>query len=176
MGQKEIDMARAASKSSADLFGSRADLKNNFLDRAVGAQAGIYGNSKDEAFYLGYDADSAGAHLDAAASRYTLHFGPNDLPPAKAFWSLTMYDLPAQLLVANPINRYLINSPMLPALKRDGDGGITLYLQKDSPGADKESNWLPAPDGPLFAVLRIYLPEPQVLSGAWKQPPIERAP
>jgi len=173
-GQKEIDAARAASNSSADLFGSRAELKNNFLNRAVGAQLGIYGNSKEEAFYVGYATDASGAPLDAAANRYTLHFGANDLPPAKAFWSLTMYDLPAQLLVANPINRYLINAPMLQSLKRDADGGITLYLQNDSPGADKESNWLPAPDGPFFAVLRIYLPEPQVLSGAWNQPPIER--
>jgi hypothetical protein len=87
-----------------------------------------------------------------------------------------MYDLPQQLLVANPIDRYLINSPMLPDLKTDADGGITLYLQKDSPGADKESNWLPAPDGKFFAVLRLYLPEPQAISGEWKQPPLTRTP
>jgi len=172
-GQKEIDAARAASKSSADLFGSRAELKNNYLARAIGAQAGIYGNSKEEAFYLGYETDAEGAPLDAAAGRYTLKFAAGALPPAKAFWSLTMYDLPAQLLVANPIKRYLINSSMLPDLARDPDGGITLYLQNDSPGAGKEANWLPAPAGRFFAVLRLYLPEPQVLSGAWKQPPVE---
>ncbi|MBL8907418.1 MAG: DUF1254 domain-containing protein [Rhizobiales bacterium] len=175
-GQKEIDVARAASTSSADLFGSRAEMKNNFLNRAVGAQVGIYGNSIAEALYDGYEADSSGAPLDAATGRYTLHFDKDKLPPARAFWSLTMYDLPRQLLVANPIDRYLINSLMLDSLKRDGDGGITLYLQKDSPGAEKEPNWLPAPDGRFFAVLRLYLPEPQAISGEWKQPPMLREP
>ena len=129
-GQKEIEAARAASTTSADLFGSRAEMKNNYLNRAVGAQAGIYGNTVAEALYGGYETDSSGAPLDAATGRYTLHFDKDKLPPAKAFWSLTMYDLPAQLLVANPLDRYLINSPMLPDLKRDADGGITLYLQK----------------------------------------------
>lgn len=175
-GQKEIDAARAASKTSADLFGSRAEMKNNFLNRAVGAQAGIYGNSVGEALYGGYETDSSGAPLDAATGRYTLHFDKGQLPPANAFWSLTMYDLPQQLLVANPIDRYLINSPMLPNLKTDADGGITLYLQKGSPGAEREPNWLPAPDGRFFAVLRLYLPEPQAISGAWKQPALVRAP
>lgn len=171
-GQKQIDAARAASKTSADLFGSRAEMKNNFLNRAVGAQAGIYGNSVAEALYAGYETDSSGAPLDAATGRYTLHFDKGKLPPAKAFWSITMYDLPQQLLVANPLDRYLINSPMLPGLKTDADGGLTLYLQKDSPGADKEANWLPAPDGRFFAVLRLYLPEPQAISGEWTQPPL----
>ena len=133
-GQKQIDAARAERKTSTDLFGSRAEMKNNFLDRAIGAQAGIYGNSVDEALYGGYETDSTGAPLDAAKDRYTLHFDKDKLPPAKAFWSITMYDLPQQLLVANPIDRYLINSPMLPGLKRDADGGITLYLQKGLAG------------------------------------------
>ena len=175
-GQKQIDSKRAATHSAADLFGTRAELKNNYLDRAVGAQMGIYGNSKQEAFYTGYDTDASGAPVNGSTGRYSLHFAPDGLPPAKAFWSLTMYDLPNQLLVANSLNRYLINTPMLPGLKRDADGGITLYFQKDSPGADKESNWLPAPAGPFLVVLRLYLPEPRVLSGEWKQPPLERAP
>jgi hypothetical protein len=84
----------------------------------------------------------------------------------------TMYDLPAQLLVANPLGRYLINSPMLLQLKRDEDGGLTLLLQHESPGELAESNWLPAPDGPFFVVLRLYLTGPGVLSGAWTSPPI----
>jgi hypothetical protein len=175
-GQKQIDAARAASKSSADLFGSRAEMKNNYLNRAVGAQAGIYGNSVAEALYGGYETDSTGAPLDAKTGRYTLHFDKGKLPAAKAFWSITMYDLPEQLLVANPIDRYLINSPMLPNLKQDADGGVTLYLQKESPGAEKEANWLPAPDGRFFVVLRLYLPEPQAISGAWQQPPLVKSP
>ena len=92
-----------------------------------------------------------------------------------AFWSMTMYDLPQQLLVANPINRYLINSPMLPTLKRDPDGGITLYVQNGSPGKDKASNWLPTPTGHFFVILRIYWPKASALSGQWKQPPMNLA-
>jgi hypothetical protein len=86
-----------------------------------------------------------------------------------------MYELPARILVANPLNRYLINSPMLPNLRKDADGGITLYVQHESPGADRESNWLPAPKGPFLVALRIYLPKPEVLNGAWKQPPLMAA-
>jgi hypothetical protein len=85
-----------------------------------------------------------------------------------------MYELPASLLYANPLNRYLINSPMLPDLKKDADGGITLYVQHDSPGADKESNWLPAPAGPFFVATRLYWPKTEVLDGTWKAPPLER--
>lgn len=170
-GQKEIDVTINSATSSADWFGTREFLKNNYLIRAAAAQGGIYGNSKDEAFYFIYKFDSDKALL-SGANKYTLHFEPGKLPPAKAFWSVTMYDMPAQLLVANPINRYLINSPMLPSLKKDADGGITLYLQNESPGPDKESNWLPAPKGEFFAVLRDYLPKPEVLDGSWKAPPI----
>jgi hypothetical protein len=94
------------------------------------------------------------------------------LPPVNAFWSLTMYEMPASLLTANPLNRYLINSVMLPDLKKDADGGITLYLQKDSPGQDKESNWLPAPNGPFTSILRLYWPRQEALDGTWKQPPL----
>jgi hypothetical protein len=87
-----------------------------------------------------------------------------------AFWSLTMYKLPSSLLVANPINRYLINSPMLPQLKRDSDGGVTLYIQADSPGKDKQPNWLPSPIGPFVAFMRLYWPKEEALEGKWKQP------
>jgi hypothetical protein len=85
-----------------------------------------------------------------------------------------MYSHPDRMLVANPLNRYLINSPMLPNLKRDADCGLTLYLQQASPGADKEANWLPAPSGVFMCVLRIYWPKPDALDGSWKQPPLVR--
>jgi hypothetical protein len=85
-----------------------------------------------------------------------------------------MYELPASLLVANPLNRYLINSPMLPGLRRDADGGLTLYLQHESPGPNRESNWLPAPAGPFLTVLRLYWPKPEAIEGRWKQPPLQR--
>jgi hypothetical protein len=98
-----------------------------------------------------------------------------------AFWSVTMYDGKTQLLIKNPIDRYLINSTMLPELKKNADGSLTLYIQKDSPGADKESNWLPAPDGPMYIAMRLYWPKtepPSVLppgEGTWQPPGIQRA-
>jgi len=160
-------------KSSADGFGSRAFLKDRYLDRMAGAALGIYGNSREEAIYPVYFDDSDKQKLDGA-HRYTVHFAPGQLPPVNAFWSLTMYQLPSSLLYANPLNRYLINSPMLPNLKRDGDGGLTLYIQHDSPGADDETNWLPAPTGPFFSVLRLYWPKPDAYNGKWKNPPMQR--
>jgi hypothetical protein len=96
-----------------------------------------------------------------------------------AFWSLTLYDAQSQYLVKNPINRYLINSPMLPELKKNSDGSITLYIQKDSPGAEHESNWLPGPEGEIYLVLRLYWPKtqpPSILpagSGSWQPPALK---
>lgn len=155
--------------TSGDVFGTRAFLKNNYVYRMFGDVDGIYGNSVDEALYLPLNTDQTGAGLNGA-NRYVLHFGKGKLPPVRAFWSLTMYALPSQLLVANPLHRYLINSPMLPDLKKDADGGITLYVQHDSPGKEKESNWLPAPDGPFAMVLRTYWPDKAVLDGQWHAP------
>jgi hypothetical protein len=91
-----------------------------------------------------------------------------------------MYDGKTQFLIKNPINRYLINSPMLPSMKKNADGSLTLYVQKDSPGKDKESNWLPAPDGPIYLVMRLYWPKtetPSILppgAGTWNPPGLTR--
>jgi hypothetical protein len=161
--------------TSGDVFGTREYLKNNYLYRFAGAVLGIYGLSKDEAIYPMYRVDGTGQPLDASKHRYTLRFEPGKLPPANAFWSVTMYDLPASLLVANPLKRYLINSPMLPDLKRDADGGLTIYIQAASPGENRESNWLPAPNGPFWLAMRIYWPKPEALDGTWKHPPLKRA-
>jgi hypothetical protein len=161
--------------TSGDLFGTRQFLKNNYLYRFAGAVMGIYGNSNEEAMYPIYRVDDTGQPLNASANRYVLHFEPGKLPPAHAFWSVTMYDLPANLMVDNPLDRYLINSPMLPDLKREADGGLNIYVQKDSPGKDKESNWLPAPNGPFWMAMRIYWPKVEALNGTWKQPPLRRA-
>jgi hypothetical protein len=161
-------------RTSADGFGTRAFLKNDYMSRMSAAILGIYGNSKDEAIYPVYFVDSTGQKLEGA-QRYALRFPPGQLPPVNAFWSLTMYELPASLLYANPLERYLINSPMLPKLKRDADGGITLFVQNESPGKDREANWLPAPKGPFFAVLRLYWPKSAALNGKWKAPPLARA-
>ena len=91
-----------------------------------------------------------------------------------AFWSLTLYELPSSLLSPNPLGRYLINSSMLPNLARDADGGLTLLVQHTSPGATREPNWLPAPRGPFFCVLRWYWPETAALDGTWKPPSMQR--
>jgi hypothetical protein len=166
----EIDTGKV---TTADGFGTREFLKGNYLFRMAAAILGIYGLSKEEAIYPAYFVDSSSQRLNGA-HRYTLTFAQDQLPPVNAFWSLTLYDLPASLLYANPINRYLINSPMLPDLKRGADGSITIFLQHESPGKDKESNWLPAPAGAFWTTLRLYWPKPEALDGRWRQPPLER--
>ncbi|MDM0015582.1 DUF1254 domain-containing protein [Variovorax sp. J22P168] len=176
-GQKAIDARRTALGGKIDtLFGTRAYMKNNDLDRAVGAQVGIGANSREEALYPIYEKDASGQPLDGSKGRYTLRFAKGQMPPVNAFWSLTMYGLPDQLLVKNELNRYLINSPMLPGLKPDADGGLTIYIQNESPGKDKEANWLPAPKGPFMLTMRYYLPKPELLSGQWKSPVVQVSP
>jgi len=160
--------------TSGDTFGTREYLKNNYLYRFAAAVIGIYGNSKQEAIYPLYRVDASGQPFDGSEHRYTLRFAPDQLPPVIAFWSLTMYELPSSLLSANRLNRYLINSSMLPSLARDADGGITLYLQHDSPGKAKEDNWLPAPKGPFWVAMRLYWPKQEALDGSWKAPGIQR--
>jgi hypothetical protein len=170
--KKKID---AKEVSSGDLFGTREYLKNNYLYRMAAAVLGIYGNSKEEAIYPIYTVDADGIKLEGS-HRYQMRFAPGQLPPINAFWSLTMYELPSSLLSANAINRYLLNSPMLPQFQRDSDGGITLYIQHESPGKDKEANWLPAPKGPFFMAMRLYWPKAEALEGTWTAPPLKRVP
>jgi hypothetical protein len=122
-----------------------------------------------------------GEALDGSKHKYTVTFPAGQYPPVEAFWSVTMYDGNSQLLIENPINRYLINSPMLSGMKKNADGSLTLHIQKDSPGADEESNWLPAPNGPIYLVMRLYWPKveaPSILppgNGTWKPPAIVAA-
>jgi hypothetical protein len=160
--------------TSGDVFGTREFMKNNYLYRWL-ATIGIWGNSKQEAMYPVYRVDAAGEKL-SGANRYTLTFAKGKLPPVNAFWSLTMYELPQSLLVANPINRYLINSPMLPDLKKNADGGLTLCIQNESPGKELESNWLPAPKGPFAAYMRLYWPAEAALDGSWTAPKLLKTP
>jgi len=161
-------------RTSGDGFGTREHLHGDHMGRMSAAVLGIYGNSKEEAIYPVYFVDSERQQPNGATHRYALRFPANQLPPVNAFWSLTLYELPSSLLSANPLNRFLINSPMLPSLKRDGDGGLTLYMQHQSPGQDKESNWLPAPEGPFFSCLRLYWPKAEALDGRWTAPPLQR--
>ncbi|MGA7516246.1 MAG: DUF1214 domain-containing protein, partial [Pseudolabrys sp.] len=125
-------------------------------------------------------ADGDGNKLDGSKNNYTLTFPAGQQPPVNSFWSLTMYDGKTQLLIENPINRYLINSPMLPGMKTNSDGSLTLYIQNKSPGADKEANWLPAPNDTIYLVMRLYWPKttpPSILpagQGTWQPPGIKR--
>jgi hypothetical protein len=165
----------------SSLFGDSAFFNGDWLKRAAGAKAGIYGNDSAEATYPLARTDDRGQALDGSKHNYTLTFPAGQQPPVNAFWSLTMYDGRTQLLIKNPIDRYLINSPMLPNLKKNANGSLTLYIQNKSPGADKESNWLPAPDGPIYLVMRLYWPKttpPSILpigKGKWQPPGIKRA-
>ncbi len=172
-GRKDINGWKVGS-----LFGDRTFFNGDWLKRAAAAKGGIYGNDAAEAMYPMTRALADGEAIDGSKHNYTITFAKGELPPVNAFWSVTMYDGKTQLLIENPINRYLINSPMLPAMKKNPDGSLTLYLQKDSPGKAKESNWLPTPNGPAYLVMRLYWPKdtpPSILppgEGTWKPPAI----
>lgn len=159
--------------TAAALYGTRGHLKNNYLYRMAAAVLAIYGHSKQEVMYWFSAADADGQPL-SGANRYAMRFAPSRLPPVNAFWSLTMYRLPESLLVTNPLNRYLLNSLMLPQLQRDADGGLTLLVQHDSPGKDREANWLPAPEGSFMMALRLYWPKEEAIRGKWTEPPVQR--
>lgn len=169
-----MKLTNAGQLGSADFFGTRDYLNNNYLYRFMGAKLGLYGNSRDEAIYPPYFVDAKKENLDASKNNYTLRFDKGQLPPAGAFWSITMYDGKSQLLVANPLKRYLLNSTMLDSFKLGTDGSLTLYFQNDSPGIDKESNWLPAPNGPFYGIMRIYMPKPAALNGTWRPPLMQK--
>jgi hypothetical protein len=154
---------------SAQLFGTAEELNGNYLYRMAGTVLGIYGNTAAEAIYPGNSNDSTGAPL-TGANNYIYRFAPGQLPPVNAFWSITIYELPQSQLVPNPMNRYSVNSSMLSSLVPDTNGGYTFYIQNESPGIDKESNWLPAPKGPFTVALRLYWPKPDALNGTWKAP------
>ena len=169
---------------SAKIFGTREFLEKSaeenyqlpelYMLRAVAAQLGLYGNSGAEAIYPTYLTDAEGQPLNAAENRYTLTFRENEFPPVRAFSSLTMYDGLTQLFIHNPLDRYLLNSNMSDDFVYGDNGSLTLYIQKDSPGPELEANWLPAPDGPFYVVMRLYGPEEAALNGTWKNPPMKK--
>ncbi len=144
---------------------------NYYLKRAIVAQRGLGANLPDDAIYPMNLGDSTGKPLDGA-NRYTIHFEKGATPPAGAFWSVTLYDAQGYQ-VANPLNRFAVSSWM--PLKYNADGSLDLYFQADSPGAEKEANWLPAPKGPFNLTMRIYAPKPQVLLGQWAPAPVVKS-
>jgi hypothetical protein len=175
-GQKDINGWKVGS-----LFGDAAFYSGDWLKRAAAAKGGIYGNDAVEATYPLTRTLANGEALDSSKHKYTLTFAADQFPPVNAFWSLTMYDGKTQLLIKNPKDRYLINSPMLPGLQKNDDGSVTIYIQKDTPGWAKETNWLPAPNGLIYLVMRLYWPKteaPSILppgEGTWKPPGIVKA-
>jgi hypothetical protein len=163
--------ADAGEIGSGEVFGTRDFLQNNYLYRMAAAVTGIWGNSEAEAIYPSYYVDAEGEAL-SGTNKYRLRFEPGTLPPANSFWSLTLYQLPKSLLVDNPLDRYLLNSTMVDDFVRDEDGGITLYVQNESPGKEKDPNWLPAPEGPFSVIMRLYWPKEEALNGEWVNPPM----
>jgi hypothetical protein len=162
--------------SSSDVFGTREWYGGDYLLRGAAAMAGWGGNDVIEAIYPTVREDADGEPYDGA-HRYQITF--TTLPPAKAFWSVTMYDTSydgtAGYLVENPINRYLINSTTEDLVYGD-DGSLTITIQHQEPQDPAErANWLPAPEGPFYLVMRIYWPEQAALDGTWTPPPVRRA-
>jgi hypothetical protein len=143
---------------------------NYYLKRAVVAQLGLGANLPEDAIYPLNLTDDTGKPLDGA-SRYSIHFEKGATPPAGAFWSITLYD-PDGFQVANPLNRFAVSSWM--PFVYNADGSLDLYFQNESPGPDREANWLPAPSGAFNLTMRIYAPRLEVLTGKWNPPQVTK--
>jgi hypothetical protein len=170
MREKMPTLARVTNgwQMNTDTMGVYGDF---YLKRAIIAMAGLGANQPEDAIYPLNVADGDGKPV-TAENKYVLHFNREELPPAGAFWSLTMYDAEG-FQVANPISRFAIGDR--DALKFNGDGSLDLYIQNANPGSDKESNWLPAPKGGrLGLTLRLYAPKPEAIDGRWNPPPVRR--
>lgn len=144
---------------------------NYYLKRAMVAQDGLGANVPEDAIYPLNLADDAGKSLDGA-NTYAIHFDQDTMPPVDAFWSVTLYD-PDGFQVANGLNRFALSSWM--PFAKNSDGSIDLYIQNESPGAEHEANWLPAPKGPFNLTMRLYAPKADALTGKWNPPPVKRA-
>jgi len=144
---------------------------NYYLKRAIVAQLGLGANLPGDAIYPLNLGDSDGKPLDGA-NAYTIHFDKDQIPPAQAFWSITLYDNEG-FQVANAINRFAVSSWM--PFAYDADGSLDLYFQNESPGDGKEANWLPAPKGPYNLTMRLYAPKSDALTGKWNPPPVVKA-
>lgn len=170
----EIKVAIAAHSDATKAYGNRATITTHYLDRAGGVFAGgLAPNVAEQAMYFQL-LDPHHQAPNGAEYNYSLTFPPGELPPVEFFWSLTSYSLPNRWLVPNPIHRYAIGSRQ--RLQQEPNGAVVLYLQVESPGRDKVSNWLPIADGPANEILRLYGPSQDVLDGSWQPPPLVRVP
>jgi hypothetical protein len=146
----------------------------NYIQRALVTAIGLGANRPQDAVYPTSLKPAAGGEYNGA-NKYVVHFPKGMTPPVKGFWSITMYDQD-YFFVPNVLNRYSISPRQSP--KVNADGSLDLYIQKDSPGADKESNWLPAPPGKFVLMMRLYWPSesaPSIINGTWKPPAVTRA-
>lgn len=171
-GQKMIDTQAANFGTSVNGWLVNTGLGiygSDYLTRAAIAQAGFGANVPQESLYPVMFTDNQGQPL-SGANNYTLHFDSGQTPPVDGFWSVSMYNN-KNLFVDNPINRYSINS--YNEVKNNTDGSLDFYIQNQNPGPDKESNWLPAPADSFNLVMRLYLPQPQILNGTWTYPLVQ---
>jgi hypothetical protein len=146
----------------------------DYLSRTATARSNMYDNAPSTTRYIYTDFDSTGARLNSGKN-YTVTFSKGQTPPVEGFWSLTLYN-EHHLFAANPLNRYSLGTKNSKTLKLNPDGSLTLYVQSKSPGADKESNWLPASNGADFSLyIRTYWPKQEVLDGSWKPPVVKAA-
>jgi hypothetical protein len=145
---------------------------NYYLKRAIVAQQGLGANLPEDAIYPLNLADGGGKALEGA-NKYTMHFEKGSMPPVNAFWSITLYDSEG-FQVGNVLNRFAVSSWM--PFKSNADGSLDLYFQNESPGKDKEANWLPAPKGAFNLTMRLYAPKSDALTGKWNPPAVKRVP
>jgi hypothetical protein len=144
---------------------------NYYLKRALVTQFGLGANLPEDAIYPLNLSDESGKPLDGA-NKYTIHFDKATIPPANAFWSITLYDEEG-FQVANSLNRFAVSNWM--PFQYSPDGSLDLYFQNESPGAEKEANWLPAPKGSFNLCMRLYAPKSEALTGKWNPPPVMKA-
>jgi hypothetical protein len=144
---------------------------NYYLKRAIVTQLGLGANVPQDAVYPLNIGDKDGKPLDGA-NKYSIHFEKSEIPPVDAFWSITLYDSEGYQ-VGNPLNRFAVSSWM--PFKYNSDGSLDLYFQNESPGKEKEANWLPAPKGPFNLTMRLYAPKSDALTGKWNPPPVTKS-
>ena len=143
----------------------------DYLQRALITAIGLGANRPQDAVYPTSEADADGKSY-SGANKYVMHFNKGEMPPVDGFWSLTMYNA-EYFFVDNPLNRYNVSSRS--KFKPNADGSVDVYIQNESPGKDKEANWLPAPNDKFVLMLRLYWPKekpPSIIDGSWKIPPV----
>ncbi|WAS99453.1 DUF1254 domain-containing protein [Nannocystis punicea] len=154
------------------IFGDTGQYGVDYERRALVAEVGLGANLPQDALYPATAVDGDGQPL-TGANRYVLHFDKGETPPVDGFWSVTLYD-EEHFFVANPIDRYAVGDRS--KLRRNKDGSVDIYIQQESPGKARETNWLPAPAGPFNLIMRLYWPKEQALTGDWVPPPVTRMP